>query len=89
MLTNTELSTKNIPLRQCHVIARLQRDFNNSGALYVHLLASSGVAPCHSACLVETVRLYSACIIRNKHLQHNWFTHSFQLDKTETGIVCK
>lgn len=48
------------PLRKCHVTAGLQRDLDNSGALYVHLLAGSRVASCHSACLVETVRLHSA-----------------------------
>lgn len=80
VLTDPDLSTKHHnPLRKCHVIAGLQRDLNNSGAIYVHLLAGSGVAPRHSACLVETVRLHSACIIRYEHLQHNWFTHTLQL----------
>lgn len=66
-------------LRKCHVIAGLQRNLNNCGALYVHLFAGSGVAACHSACLVETVGFHSACIIGYKHLQQNWLTHTFQL----------
>lgn len=68
VLSNPKISTKNNPLRKCHVTTGLQRDLNNSGALDVYLLAGSSVAPCHSTCLVETVRLHSACIIRYKHL---------------------
>lgn len=70
---------KIIPIREGHVIAGLQKDLNNSGAFYVHFLASSSVASGHSASLVETMRLHSACIVRDKHLQNNWLTHTLQL----------
>lgn len=77
------------PLRKCHFSARLQWDLNNGGALYVHLLAGSGVAPRHSACLVEAVRFDSACIVCYKYLKHNWLIHTLQLGTKTKQIVNK
>lgn len=66
-------------LRKCHISAGLQGDLNHSGSLDVHLLAGCCVASCHSACLVEAMRFHSASVVGYKHLQHDWFTHTFQL----------
>lgn len=76
------------PLRQRHVVAGLQGDLDDGGALYVHLLADGGVASRHSACLVEAVRLHPARVVGDEHLQHDWFAHSLQLGG-EKKHVCK
>ena len=68
-------------LRQSHIIAGFQRDLDNSGAVYVHLFAGSGVASCHSAGLVETMRLHPACIVCHKNLEHHRLIYALQLQE--------
>lgn len=66
-------------LRKSHVIAGVQRHFDDGGTVDVHFSTGGGVSTGHSAGLVESMRFHTTCVITYKHLQDDGLLHTLEL----------